>query len=104
VTRAQLPGAIDTFNAGQPASFGPLAVSRTGITVGGQLARWSEIQGVRTRSGYVQVKKIGKRLAWKTVPVSVIPNYFVFDALVHAVLPDDRRADPLEAASRIRES
>lgn len=104
VTRDQLPQAVGCFNAGQPVSFGPLAVGRPGISAGSQLARWSEIQGVRTRAGYVQIKKINKRLAWKTVPVSVIPNYFVFDALIQAILPSDRRADPLEAASRIRES
>jgi hypothetical protein len=104
VTHDQFPRAIGSFNAGQPVSFGPVAVGRTGIGVGSQLARWSEIQGVRTRAGYVQIKKLGKRFAWKTVPVSIIPNYFVFDALVHAVLPHDKQADPREAASRIRES
>jgi hypothetical protein len=104
VTRDQFPRAIDSFNAGQPVSFGPLTVDRTGISVAGQLARWSEIQSVRTQNGSVRIRKADKRLAWKTLPVSVIPNYFVFDALVHAILPSGRLADPVEAASRIRES
>jgi hypothetical protein len=104
VTRDQFPRAIDSFNAGQPVSFGPLTVDRTGISVAGQLARWSEIQSVRTQNGSVRIRKADKRLAWKSLPVSVIPNYFVFDALVHAILPSGRLADPVEAASRIRES
>jgi hypothetical protein len=86
VTRAQLPKAIECFNAGRPVSFGPLTVSPAGIALGDKSLSWSEIQGVRTAQGMVSVKKSGKWLAWKTVQVSKIPNYFVFDALVHAIL------------------
>jgi hypothetical protein len=104
VTHEQFPRVIGSFNSGRPVSFGPLAVDRTGITVADQLARWSEIQGIRTQQGYVRIRKEGTRLAWKTLPVSIIPNYFVFDALVHAILPGDRRANAFDAASQVRES
>jgi len=86
VTRAQLPKAMDLFNAGQAVGFGPLAVSLSGIAAGGQSLPWSEIEGVQTRKGVVSVRKSGKLLAWKRAQVSQIPNYLVFDALVRANL------------------
>jgi hypothetical protein len=86
VTRAKLPQAIDRFNAGQAVSFGPLTVSPSGISADDRALPWSEIQQVRTWQGYVSVRKSGKWLAWKTARVAQIPNYFVFDALVRAIL------------------
>lgn len=87
VTRVQLPKAIDRLNAGQPVSFGPLTLSPSGIAVGDQSLPWSEVEGVQTRKGMVSVRKSGKWLVWKRVPVSDIPNFSVFDALVRANLP-----------------
>lgn len=86
VSRAQLPLALNRFNAGQPVTFGPLTVTRNSIAAGDQSALWSDIEGVQTKSGTVFVKKAGKWLPWKTVRVSEIPNYSVFEALVRAVL------------------
>jgi hypothetical protein len=91
VTRIQLPKAIDLFNSGQAVSFGPLSVSHRGITDGDQMLPWSEIQWVRTYSGKVSVKKSGKWLAWGRADVSQIPNYFVFNALVQAILSQQGR-------------
>ena len=86
VTRVQLPEALDRFNAGQAVSFGPLTLSPGGIAAGDQSLPWSEIETVQTRKGVVSVKKSGKRLAWKRAEVSQIPNYFVFNAMVRAIL------------------
>jgi len=91
VTRVQLPKAAGRFNEGQPISFGPLTVSSTGISSSDQSLPWSEIQDISTRQGIVSVKKSGKWLAWKRTHVSQIPNYFVFDALVHAILDQRSR-------------
>lgn len=86
VTRIQLPKAIERFNAGQGLSFGPLTVDPAGISAGDQSLAWDEIEDVRTRQGVVTVKKAGKWLSWHKVGVSQIPNYFVFDVLVRAIL------------------
>lgn len=86
VTRIQLPKAIERFNAGQSLSFGPLTVDPAGISAGDQSLAWDEIEDVRTRQGVVTVKKAGKWLSWHKVGVSQIPNYFVFDVLVRAIL------------------
>jgi len=94
VTRAQLPKAIDRFNAGQAVSFGPLSVGPSGIAAGDQLLPWSEIQEVQTRKGMVSVKRSGRWLAWKRAQVSQIPNYFIFDSLVRAILAQRPPAPP----------
>lgn len=93
VTRVQLPKAIELFSAGQTISFGPLQVSPAGIAAGNQSLTWAEIEAVQTRSGSVIVRKSGKWLMWKSVRVSQIPNYFVFDALVRAILAQQSSAD-----------
>lgn len=86
VTRVQLPVAVERYNAGQVVSFGAVKVGPDGITAGKDSLPWSEIEGIRTQRGTVIVRKSGKWLPWKNVQVSQIPNYFVFDALVHAIL------------------
>lgn len=86
VTSVLLPGAISRLNAGQSTSFGPLTVGPTGITAGDESVAWDQVKDVRTRDGRVYVKKVGRWRAWKRVLVLEIPNYFVFDALVRAVL------------------
>lgn len=90
VTRVQLRKATDRLGAGKAVPFGPLTLSPSGITAGHQSLPWSEIEAVETRKGVVSVKKSGKWLAWKRAQVSDIPNYFVFDALVRAVLAQQR--------------
>jgi hypothetical protein len=94
VTRSHLPWVLDRFRGGHPVSFGPLTVSRGGITAGDQSVSWSEIQEVRTVDGLVSVRRGGKWIPWKRVRVSKIANYFVFEALVRSVLTQ-RPAAPL---------
>lgn len=93
-TSVQLPKAVERLRSGQGVQFGPLNVSPAGIMVKDQLARWEEIQSVRTLSGTVYIKKAGKRLTWKSVPVPKIANYFVFDALVRSILEQRQAGRP----------
>jgi hypothetical protein len=86
VTRALLPQYVAAFNAGQTVRFGPLLVSPQGIAAGDKSVLWSEIDRVQTSHGYVSVRKAGKWLSWKSVGVSQIPNYFVFNELVNNIL------------------
>jgi hypothetical protein len=65
-----------------------------GITAGDQSLPWSEIEELQTGKGMVSVKKSGKRLAWKRARVSQIPNYFIFDSLVRAILAQRPSAGP----------
>ncbi|MBR8640559.1 hypothetical protein KEF29_17625 [Streptomyces tuirus] len=91
VTNLLLARAVSRLNAGQPISFGPLEVGPTGITADDESVAWDEVKDVRTRHGVVYVKKVGWWGTWRKVFVFEIPNYFVFDTLVRAVL-DQRPA------------
>jgi hypothetical protein len=86
LTPALLPQYVAALNAGQTVRFGPLLVSPAGIAAGDKSVLWSEIDSVQTSGGCVSVRKAGKWLSWKSVSVSLIPNYFVFDELVGNIL------------------
>jgi hypothetical protein len=101
VTRAQLPKAVDRLNAGEAVTFGPLTLSPAGLAAGQQALPWSEIADVRTRRQIVSVRKAGKLLAWKRAQVSQIPNYFVFIALVRAILAQHPAGPPARGAGRL---
>jgi hypothetical protein len=60
VTRAQLPKAINSFNAGRTISFGPLAVNPNGITIHHRSLPWSAVKEARIlMRNTVLVKKSG---------------------------------------------
>jgi hypothetical protein len=88
VTRLQLPVAISRYRAGQSISFGVLSVSQAGIGFGDESVTWDEVEDVRTKGGVASVYKQGERGHWKGAPVFMVPNYSVFDALVHTVLSE----------------
>lgn len=87
VANAQLPKAIDAFNGGQAISFGPLTVNSAGVAKNNVLLAWSVIKSVRAGPDFVTVMK--KRLlplpAFVT-PVTQVPNYSLFTALVNNIL------------------
>lgn len=86
VASVLLPKAISQFNAGQSTTFGPFTVGPTGITEGDESVTWDEVEDVQTQSGFVSVRKVGTRRAWKKVAQPEVPNDFVFEALVRTVL------------------
>jgi hypothetical protein len=90
ITGTQLPRAVAAYNAGQPVTFGPITVSQRGIAVGNKSLPWSEVQSVEIDRGWLNVNKKGERRPWRLLRIYAIPNCFVFEALVQAVL--DRRS------------
>lgn len=86
VTRVKLPQAIAAFKAGHTITFGPLSVSMQGVSNSKELISWNQIKEFGVNRGIVTVKKEGKWLSWSTVYVAKIPNFFVFMALVNAIM------------------
>ena len=86
VTRVRLPEAIAAFQAGRTVAFGPLSVSMQGVSNSKELISWDQIKDFRVNNGMVTVKKEGKWLSWSSVRVASIPNFFVFLALVNAIM------------------
>lgn len=83
ITRAQLPGVLETVENGGSASFGDVTVTKQGIssTKRGAL-RWDEVQRIYVYNGSLGVVKDGKRLSWSSVQVKKIPNFFLCLAAV----------------------
>lgn len=86
VTRVKLPEAIAAFKAGSTVTFGPLSVSMQGVSNNKELISWDQIKDFRVNNGIVTVKKEGKWLSWSSVQVANIPNFFIFLALVNAIM------------------
>jgi hypothetical protein len=86
VTKRLLPSAIAAYNTGQRVSFGAFTISKEGIEYDNKLLAWAEIEEAQVGSGYVGFKKQGKWLNWISAPSQLVPNLFVFLALVdHAI-------------------
>ncbi len=86
VTRVKLPEVIAAFKAGSTVTFGPLSVSMQGVSNNKELVSWDQIKEIKVSNGIVTVRKEGKWLSWSSVQVANIPNFFVFLALVNAIM------------------
>ncbi len=86
VSKRHFPRALETYNSGGTVSFGNLTLNRMGLTRGSDTLAWSEIQGVQMQKGYMEIKKQGKWLRWAKIPVSSIPNLFVFLTLMDRII------------------
>jgi hypothetical protein len=83
----RLPPAAEAINADQTVTFGPLALSASGITTSGGLAPWDTVQELSTSMGQVVLTTVrGKPV---TCPISDIPNFDVFWVLAQNLLAQD---------------
>ncbi|MBO0781913.1 MAG: hypothetical protein J2P37_24095 [Ktedonobacteraceae bacterium] len=89
-TAIMLPRVLAAYNAGNVVNFGPLSVQLQGVSNGRELLPWSQISDFSVNQGIVSVRKEGKWLNWSSVEVAKIPNFFVFMALVRAILDGAR--------------
>jgi len=86
VSNRKFPGAVALYNNGATVQFGPVAISKVGLTKGDQTLSWPEIEAVNLNKGYLNVKKRGKWLKFANVPVSSIPNVFVLVAMIDRIV------------------
>jgi hypothetical protein len=85
--RLLLPRAIDTYNSGASVVFGPLSVSKQGITKSTKHLPWDQFAGVQVENGTIKIRQRGQRGAWASVEVSTLPNFLVFMNLLSRVQP-----------------
>jgi hypothetical protein len=86
ITRVKLPEMVAAFRAGSTLNFGTLSVNTQGVSNGKELVSWDQIKKIEVNNGIVTVKKEGKWLSWSSVQVAKIPNFFIFMALVDAIM------------------
>lgn len=86
ITNAMWPHTLASYNAGNVLPFGPLSVSRQGVSSGVALLPWTAIKEIKFDGVEVKVHQKGKLLNWAKVPVGDIPNAPLFLALTRYVL------------------
>jgi hypothetical protein len=87
VGRRLLPGLLAGYDRGERVSFGPLALSRGGLTCGQQLHDWSAVVGIGVKRGILAVEYQGSKQPWR-VPLAAFPNVDLFFALLAQRQPD----------------
>ncbi len=85
---ALFPAMRQAFYAGQSLGFGPIAVDRYGVHVGGNALGWAEVASLTWKPGllasdraFLHVNRAGAWMAWAKVPVAEVVNYQVLMAL-----------------------
>jgi hypothetical protein len=84
VTGAVLARTAQELERGKEVSFGPLKMSRAGVSNGNELLRWDEVSALGavlnfSGSGYkLEVRKKGATLAWFSRPYIDFPNAEAF--------------------------
>jgi hypothetical protein len=88
VLRVQGPALLETILEGETVGFGSLSLSRTGVSSAksGDLP-WSAVKEIQVKEGSIHVMKFDRPSPWSTVPVSGIPNLYVFLAIARNLTP-----------------
>jgi len=81
------PRAADQYNAGQMLGFGPVAISKQGLTIGKKTYPWTDVKQVSIHQGRLKVsRKDGGWFSGASAAVSVIPNLHVLLAIIQQVV------------------
>lgn len=89
VTRRLLPGAMASYAQGTDVWFGPVGLSRQGVTVGSQTLPWRAVAKVQTRAQMLTIRRHGNWLRyWQSFDSVSVPNLCVLEALLAQRAPD----------------
>lgn len=91
VYRYKMPQAVANYNAGNNVDFGPLAVSKQGISSRKETLPWSEIKDIRINDGVVYIDKQGGWFSWAVVGVEEIGNFYIFLSLLDRIFGINHR-------------
>jgi hypothetical protein len=81
------PRAVDKYNAGELLPFGPVAISKQGMTIGKKTYPWGEVKQVSIHHGILKVtRKEGGRFSGGRAAASAIPNIHVLLAIIQQVV------------------
>jgi hypothetical protein len=85
-SQAIYPRVMECYDQGKIVYFGSLGVSQEGLHYGRSVLHWEDIEGVQIKRGLIEVRKRGKWFNWCTIPISSVPNLYVFLALVNEIV------------------
>jgi hypothetical protein len=86
VTPTLYKRAADAYNAGHTVSFGSVAISKEGVTIGKKVYPWAEVAQVSINQGYIRVsKKDGGWFSGASAAASTIPNLNVLLSIIDQI-------------------
>ena len=81
------PRAVEHYNSGEMLPFGPVAISKQGITIGKRTYPWGEVKEVSIHRGILKVtRKDGGWFGGARAPAAAIPNLRVLLAIIQQVV------------------
>jgi hypothetical protein len=81
-----IPRVQELYNTGDKVSFGKFSISQAGIYNGKEILPWNMVASIKIDNGHILIKKAGQLLKWAYIPVSKIPNIYVFIYLVEEII------------------
>jgi len=83
----QYKRAADTYNTGQVVNFGPISISKAGITIGKKTYPWQEVEKITLNGGMLKVaKKGGGWFSGAAATVSTVPNLTALLSIIDQVV------------------
>ncbi|MEJ5224140.1 MAG: DUF6585 family protein [Anaerolineales bacterium] len=83
----QYKRAADAYNAGQVVAFGPVAISKEGITISKKMYPWDEVAKISLENGMLSVaKKGGGWFSGAAASVSSIPNVAALLTMIDQII------------------
>lgn len=89
-TTALLPGALATYERGEPVHFGRIGVTQWGISNGQQRLLWRDLRYIGFERGILTVirsdrQRPWERPLWERVSMAQIPNIYLLTTLINKV-------------------
>jgi hypothetical protein len=86
VTWRLLPPALLRYHRGEPVRFGPVQVSRQGISSGGDILPWDSVGDVQVQGGLLAITRQETAPGGLYVSIKSTPNLCVLEALIATIL------------------
>jgi len=83
--RYLFPAALNSYQMEQRVVFGPLTVTREGLSHASEMLPWHEVQDIKIVDGMIMIMKQGKKESWASVGLITVPNVDVFKKLVQHI-------------------
>lgn len=77
-----LPPALAVYNTGGRVGFGPIELSREGLTTGKKTLPWDQVQEIKFENNQLTITQRDKWRKWFTVAQGEVPNLHVLRAVI----------------------
>lgn len=91
IAQDRLPAMLGRYREGEGCDFGAVRVAYDGLHIGKKMLPWEEIDRIAWNRARLRVFRKGKHGPWSIVPLTSLPNPWLFLALVRPIYAERRR-------------